>query len=332
MIFDSPIPFTEAIAAAERRGLLPTSLGSAEIRGALDAATRRRAVFSARTTNASYLQTIKDTVEATLRPDGPLDVASAKARLQDQLDALGYDPEIGFPDTLEQVPPARRGGLQDLSSDRRAELIIQTQARMAFGIGRQVRGNDPLRREQFPAWELVRGRMVQAERGDWDARWRDAGGEFFGGRMIAAKDSPVWRRLGEVRDDGLGNPYPPFAFNSGMTWREVDREEAVRLGVVDEDFLPAGEDPQLDQDLNDIASQYDPEVLQSLRDQLDRDLEEFDAGDTLAREIAAAQESYAGRVANNDRGSSGEGPMLRGSDGRAVKNRLRGVLEALKAA
>jgi hypothetical protein len=70
------------------------------------------------------------------------------------------------------------------------------------------------------------------------------------GRMVAAKNSPIWQFLGSAWDDSLGNPYPPFAFNSGMDWLEVERDEAVALGVVDSDQeIAAQELPDLNAEL-----------------------------------------------------------------------------------
>jgi len=57
------------------------------------------------------------------------------------------------------------------------------------------------------------------------------------GRMIALKADPVWGELGSYGnfDDALGVDHPPFAFNSGMGWREITRAECVALGVVGPD-------------------------------------------------------------------------------------------------
>ena len=79
-------------------------------------------------------------------------------------------------------------------------------------------------------------RLVPAkQQRDWTERWRMAGGKFHGDkRMIALKNSAVWSKLGDpvLFPDGLGNPYPPFAFSSGMDVRDVSREEAEELGVL----------------------------------------------------------------------------------------------------
>ena len=32
--------------------------------------------------------------------------------------------------------------------------------------------------------------------------------------------------------DTLGNPFPPFAFGSGLAWADISRDEAIKLGLV----------------------------------------------------------------------------------------------------
>jgi len=89
----------------------------------------------------------------------------------------------------------------------------------------------------FPCWELVRIIPVRVER-DWKARWKEVGGQLYEGRMIAPKGDLIWGELGSAFDDSLDVDYPPFAFNSGMGWREIGPAEARRLGVVSADGVP----------------------------------------------------------------------------------------------
>jgi DNA topoisomerase I len=85
------------------------------------------------------------------------------------------------------------------------------------------------------AWDDDDGRWVAAaeESGDDDAA------EVFEdtGRMVALKSSGIWESLGNGAGDytdTLGNPFPPFAFNSGFDTDEVSRKEAVALGLMDD--------------------------------------------------------------------------------------------------
>jgi len=95
----------------------------------------------------------------------------------------------------------------------------------------------------WPAWELARVEDRSMPRPDWAARWNLAGRSVgwegaiqthIGGRMVALKTSPIWQAIGDGVGgfkDTLGNPYPPFAYSSGLGWVEVTREECERLGL-----------------------------------------------------------------------------------------------------
>ena len=67
--------------------------------------------------------------------------------------------------------------------------------------------------------------------------------------MVALKTSPIWQALGDGAGgyrDTLGNPYPPFAYGSGLAWADVSRDEAIELGLIDPEVGRAvpGEPPE----------------------------------------------------------------------------------------
>lgn len=208
------------------QGLMPTNMSSEEIMQ-LAADLRERAFFSARTANEHYLETVKRSIEEIVSPhtvirDGRpvtegLDMATARLRLKETLEAIDYQPAIG-----------KRGTIQDLSSDGRLNLVIRTNTEMAQGYAnwRQTQDQDVL--DAFPAQELFRAEEREVPR-NWPSRWYDAGGQFYDGRMIAPKNDPIW-----VRISAFSLPYPPFDFNSGMDVQDVSREEALALGVIEE--------------------------------------------------------------------------------------------------
>lgn len=260
---------TLAQLAASARGLLPTHLSSAELRS-LDADVRRRSVFSARTTNLQYTQAIKDIVDQLAA--GEINEATGRNILQTTIDLLGYDPAVGFPgDALKGIPPAEVGTLRDLSSGKRIKFVLDTQERLVSNYGHWTAGQDDLARFAFPAYELVRIFPRDKERDDWPERWVRAGGELLEGRMVAAKDDPVWDALGSSAefDDGLDNPYPPFAFGSGMGWRDVPREEAIALGIISAGDIPEFQDRELNESLQFEADNIDPALLEAAQLELD---------------------------------------------------------------
>ena len=227
------LPFTEAIKMLAQKDLLPTSMSSAELRQ-LRVDVRERSLFSARTMMEDYLKDIGDKVEKIVNPqtvirDGKevtegLDLATARLELKKKLEELGYSPE-----------PGKAGSIEDLSSDARLNLVLQTNTQMAQGYGAWRRGQDPVLLDSWPAQRLYRLEDRKEPR-DWHERAKAAAAEtgskivLDGEGFVALKNDPVWEAISE-----FGTPYPPFDFNSGMWVEDVSREEAIDLGLIDED-------------------------------------------------------------------------------------------------
>lgn len=232
----------DALALALDRGVLPTHLGSAEARGLFREAARERAVFSARTTSASYLQGLRDLLARMMQGGYRADRAALRVEARELLARLGYDPETGFPgDQALGIPPAKPGSLQDLGSAARLNLILDTQEGLLRGRAQRDRGLG--RADVFPAWELVRVGTRRVPRGEmgtksWGVRWFEANGPgpyldpaTGRARLVALKTDGIWSRLGDAGffDDGLDVDHPPFAYNSGMGWRELSRRDYLAI-------------------------------------------------------------------------------------------------------
>lgn len=247
MLFDSPMPFREAIESLLARDLLPTNMSSAELRG-LGKSILDRSLFSARNHYTEILDQLKNELQTLLnpvtavRPDGTpytsgTDVASVRLRLRRSLEGLGY-----------QAPEGKKGTIEDLASEPRLNLVIKTNQQIAQGYGYARQGQNADVLDEWPGQELVRLEERVVPRDDWDERWRAAcqqAGDTLAlgiyrdtGRMVARKDSGVWQALGDGAggfDDTLGSPYEPFAFGSGMGTVDIDRAESVELGLIGED-------------------------------------------------------------------------------------------------
>lgn len=272
MDFGEPISFSEALQYSQRKGVLPTDLSSKDLR-TLSGDLRRRSIFSARVAQADHLQRLGSLVEKIaggLTDEGEvagegegrmLSIPEAKAQLAESIDELGYDPD-----------PDEEGGIKDLRSDARLQLQVETNVLDTLGFGRWKSGNDPVALDVNPAWELVR--MVEAmEPRDWEARWsaaREATSEegstsAGSGRMVALKNHPIWQALGDGAggyEDTLGNPWPPFAFNSGMNVVNVPRDEAIGLGLLGEDTIVPPDDRTLNDGVTmEVDGRFD-ELLQ----------------------------------------------------------------------
>lgn len=242
LILESVTSFSDALRSNTVKALLPTSLTSEQL-SEIDAAIKRMGFFSAKNTNAVILQRAKDLIDSILQPklvdrallDGTqvrveegFNLATARADLKTFGQSIGYE-----------APQGKSGSIQDLFSDNRLNLVLNTNTDLAYGWGHYRQSQDQDVLDVYPAWELARAEGRHVPR-DWVERWQAAGGEFYDGRLIAAKDSDVWQALGDGAggyDDTLGNPFPPFAFNSGMDVFDISRFDAIDLGVIEPDQI-----------------------------------------------------------------------------------------------
>lgn len=226
------MPFSAAAADLARRGLMPTTLSSAQLE-ALDARIRSQAFFSARVANTRILDGMRSRMVrlASGQSTGAGDYsnpATVRTELKALLAELDYRPE----------DPRMEGTIQDLRTDARLNLIVRTNEEMATGYGQFLQSTDPDIIDSWPAWELVRVADRRVPR-YWSVRWLDAAGRVGDddaaamlrrhGRMLARKDSPIWTALSR-----FGSPQPPFDFNSGMGVADVDRDTALDLGLIRE--------------------------------------------------------------------------------------------------
>ena len=240
MLLDEPTNLSEAMKIIFAKGLLPTDLDSAGIR-ALDAALRAQSFFSARTLDSYLLQTYQDRIAGILNPvpaagQSTTDFSPAYVRqaIKELLAEMNYAPA-----------PEDAGTLKDLSSDARINLVIKTNTELAQGQGLWIANQNPVILDGWPAQELFRAESREQPR-RWLERWRLAGaqtGDPIGTgwtitpdeRMIALKNHDIWSWIGssDLFDDALDVIWPPFAFNSGMWVRDVDRAEAEAIGLMD---------------------------------------------------------------------------------------------------
>jgi hypothetical protein len=215
MTFRTPIEFSEAVQLASVKSALPTTLNSAEYR-ALGADIVRRAVVASKIHQVGILDQIFGLTNDALA--GELDPATARLQLGTIAQMLG----------------------QPLD-DARLNLILDTNLQAAQGYGQAVQANAPDTVIAFPGSRLYRLEDREDPR-DWEDRWRFAArgsGDTDAlvalerhGVMGALKESPIWEVLGSSWDDSLGNPYPPFAFRSGMWTDDLSYEECLQIELL----------------------------------------------------------------------------------------------------
>jgi hypothetical protein len=230
MLFAGPVPFEEAVSARKVKALLPTELTHAEM-SRIRPEIRQVSTFSARTSNAEHIARLNTIVDEMIKPDKWEDGATrgmttgtGRLQLKESLKAMGYDPE-------------EPGTIKDLSSDQRLNLMINTNAQLAWGYGQWKEGQDETVLDLFPAQELFRLEDRKEPR-DWNQIWFAAAASSDPrilaafqetGRFIALKSSNIWMAISD-----FGVPYPPYKFNSGMWIQDIEREIAVDIGLMGE--------------------------------------------------------------------------------------------------
>ena len=152
---------------------------------------------------------------------------------------------------------------------KNVDFFLRVAGEVANGAGNFMAQNwDQERLDEFPALEFHRVYPRDIPRGSEEDKagpenaWDDDEGRWVAaceeaeddealaafedtGRCVALKSSEVWEALGDGAggyEDTLGNPFAPFAFNSGWDTDEINREEAIELGLMDEDDEVEGAD------------------------------------------------------------------------------------------
>lgn len=188
---------------------------------------RERSFYMAGVPQPDILDAFRAEVKSIV--DGTSSVEESRKELEQLLADIGYKPL-----------PGQEGTIKDLMSERRISIALSTNVSILHGWAQKERGLQRGAEIAFPVWELVRVASRQVPR-EWPARFVVAGGMITeDGRMMAPKNSDVWKDLGsrESFPDALGVDYPPFAWGSGMGWQAVPRDEALKLGVIDDKWQP----------------------------------------------------------------------------------------------
>lgn len=256
-----PTVLDQALAALRSQGVLPRSLTGVQV-GHLDRALQRYTHELAQDKLAEVLGEIKTRLTDVLNPrqvtregvEGTVTEGLTHPSATSQLNVMLK--EMAAPDLAERM-----------------DFMLEVAEKVSTGAGKFIQQNgDPQVVDFYPALELERfydrdtprgfrrgqgGALIPVPNEDWPSRWRaaaDASGDTAAGRvleetgrMVALKSSGIWQALGDGAggyNDTLGNPFPPFAFNSGFNTSAVDRADTEDLGLLQpgETAKPAGFD------------------------------------------------------------------------------------------
>ena len=208
---------------------------------AIQAGLRDRAFFSSKVEDARILHEARRMCAEVA--DGKRAASEFRRDMRTLLSRMGH--------------PQGDGGLTDLYSQKRLDVLLDTNVRQARGYIQYREGCSEGALMAFPAQELVRVQAREKPR-DWEERWARAGGRFHGGRMVALKNDPIWTAI-----SAFGTPWPPFDFNSGMGVEDIDFETAVELGLIQEDTpIPEPEEMNFNEgleaevDFDDVSAEW----------------------------------------------------------------------------
>lgn len=216
----------------------PTALGSAALRAQWVKRLGVQAIFSAEVTSKSYLEKLREVAAGYAA--GQANKAEGRANLLRAQEALGM-PAIADVSRSDPI-----NAMQNIGSGLRMDLQLETIRGQARGMAQVAKSQNPTLARLRPAWRLRSGSWRRNHR-EWTPRWAKAGQavNWEGASrvdMVALKTSPIWQELGNAEGygDGLGQPFPPFAFNSSYTWVDVTRKEAIELGLIKPDKPEGG--------------------------------------------------------------------------------------------
>lgn len=259
MQFVKPIPFKEAIAKLGSKSPVTSQMNSAEWRD-VPVALRERAFFSATVESARVLQRGRQ---------GLLDfISNARETLDTGETALKTGSRADFVQQMQDFLKAEgiqrsKGGLTDITSERRLGLIFDVQTRQAHDYGYWKQGQDPAILDEFPAARFIRVITVKEPRTD-HAR--------FENEVRLKSDLNFWTSLNK----DFGVPWGPWGFGCGHDVEDVDRTEAERLGLIQ----PGDVVKPVEQDFNDRLEAgtkgLDPDLVAKLKTELGDQIEEVD--------------------------------------------------------
>jgi hypothetical protein len=235
------LPFESVIEQLQREGKLPNQLTRGQV-AAMERSLQRYADAIGIRLTQMQLDTVKQAiVKAVQSLTNPVEINGV---------LTGFNPATArsaIAAVLKEL------SIPELMQSDEIAFALETASKVVMGATRYVSDGAQNVVDEYPAYELLRiyrrevprgwrrgpkGRLIAEPDQDWPSRWAAAGGTLYEGKMIALKNSPVWQNLGDGAggySDTLGNPFPPFAFNSGFDVNNVGRAKVERLGLLDAD-------------------------------------------------------------------------------------------------
>lgn len=219
---------------------------------------RERAQFSAGVTSARVLQAIQDRLSGQVQQLRE-NVGEGKTAIYDRSSFIDSIREIARDEGLTPQEPEKRGGLQDITSIPRLGMVYDMQNAMASGYATWKLDQNEGALALWPAYRFGPS-TARVPRTTWLARWAEAGASVgwkgaLQKEMVALKTSPIWAALSR-----FGTPWPPFDYGSTRELEDVEREEAIELGLIGPDDVPSGGEESFNRNLQASVEGLDPKM------------------------------------------------------------------------
>ncbi len=252
MQFVKPRPFEEAVDLVGDRTPIGSAMISAEWQD-VPVALRLRAFFSSEVENVRFLQrgrdTISDFLTAAIEEIEPGVTALKTGSRAEFVDMMR---EFALAEGMGPFDEATKGGLKDITSERRLGLIFDTQTRQANDYGYWRQGMDADVLDAFPAQRFIRVREVKQER-ESHQKYEN---------QVYLKTDPIWAK---VINEDFGVPWGPWAWGCGHDVEDVGRPEAEQMGLIEngQELLPDVQN--FNENLRASANGLDPDLLEKLK-------------------------------------------------------------------
>ena len=267
-----PLKFLEAIKRLGKKKPIAKKLSSKQW-AAMPTHIRERAYFTANVESMKFLNRSKKMLndylsgarETVTTPDGRRVTALKKASRADfvyEMQKLAKETGLG-----NVLPPGKDMSrdmitrMKDIASESRLNLIFDTQTQQAQAYGYYKQGQDPAILDAFPAQRFIRAEQRKEPR-PLHERNKD--------KVKRKDDMDFWLRMNDQSIGGLGVPFGPWGFNSGMDVEDVRRDEAEKLGLIEKNEQVLPPDDTFNKGLK-AAADVEPEFLEKFMDKLGMD-------------------------------------------------------------
>ena len=269
-------PLTTAVRRIGGKTPLGAKLSSKEW-GNVPLAVRERAFFSAKVESARFLQSAQELIAGNVRMQkeriAPSKVARGGEAVISRDSFIGDMHDLAVKLGLNTTPDGKyTGTVRDIRSVPRLGMIYDMQRQQAFEYSRWKMGQDSDVLNEFPAQRLLRSTADEPRQPPyWENRWQRAciaGGDRKAlalfrstGEIAALKTSRAWVEL-----SAFGTPWPPFDFGSQRTLEDVDRDEAVLLGLISKEKRMKPVDIDFNRHVEASIEGLSPETRRLLKD------------------------------------------------------------------